>query len=409
MTSRRGSNAYKAKSRTKQEGAASLEQARRYRLVRSAGSIELMCPKEGEKKEASVDLSYLLAFPHLTEPFAQGIQEICKSKAFTYATCNAKGRELKTGFFAFLKEKSLNNISLAQLTTSHIEGFKNWLDRADKTGVAIYAVPSREHLMSHLRQVMQYLKQSDKWALQLASDLNIRPGMWAGQRGSGKPTPIIHAEDYRKIYQACKKTIIEVTGRVKAMRAALQANLHDPAALAAEPVERTALYKDGTSRNRYRDLGVLLATLHHRHPQQILTTEWLNALNDRPLASAVMQRRISNINACFYPSTKDLVPFVLMMAIHLDYNKATLMGSKVNDYCIFTGKFGRPEFSASASLIEEEETADSSEEKRHEKLFRGAPIKKRALYRPQERIVPAEDAPDNPAFLWQFLVEWTEW
>jgi hypothetical protein len=49
--------------------------------------------------------------------------------------------------------------------------------------------------MSHLRQVVKYLKQSDKWAPQLASDLNVRPGMWAGQKKRRKPAPIIPAED----------------------------------------------------------------------------------------------------------------------------------------------------------------------------------------------------------------------
>lgn len=411
MTSRRGSNAYKPKSRTKGESIASLDEARRYRLVRSTGCIKLMCPKEGEEKEGAVDLSYLLAFPHLTEPFAQAIWEICKSKAFACASCEVMGRELKNGFFVFLKEKSLTDIRLEQLTTYHIEGFKNWLDRTDKTEVAIYRVDTREHRMGHLRRVVQYLKQSDKWAPQLASDLNIRPRMWAGQQGSRRPTPIIHAEDYRKIYQACKKEIIEITGRVKAMRATLQANLCHPAALAPEPTEKTA-YGKGVfynSPNPYYDLGVLLATLHHRYPRQILTFEWLNALNDRLLASALKRRGISTITACFYPTARDLVPFVLMMAIHLDYNKATLMGSKVSDYRIFTRKFGRSEFAASASLIEDEDGADSTAEKEGEKQFRGAPVKKRARYRPQERILPAEDAPDNPAFLWQFLVEWTEW
>jgi hypothetical protein len=52
---------------------------------------------------------------------------------------------------------------------------------------------------------------------------------------------------------------------------------------------------------------------------------------------------------------------------------------------------------------------DSTEEKEGGKLFRGAPLKKRARYRPQEKILPVEDAPDNPAFLWQFLLEWTQW
>lgn len=411
MASRRGSNPYEGKWRVKREGSTSLDQARHYRLVRSAGSIKLMCPKDGEEKEAPVDLSYLLAFPNLTEPFVQAVQEDCKSKASAYATCLLIGRELKSGFFAFLEEKSLNNIRLEQLTTSHVEGFKNWLDRADKTEVAIYALSTREHQMSHLRKVVQYLKRSDKWAPQLASDLQVRPGMWAGQKGARKPTPIIHAEDYRKIYHACKKEIIEVTARVRAMRVALQANLSHPAALAPEPSEKTVYGKGvpGNLRNPYNDLGVLLATLHSRYPQQILIHEWLNASNDRTLALAVARRGISNITACFYPSARDLVPFVLMMAIHLDYNKATLMGSKVDDYHIFTGKFGRPEFAANASLIEEEDAADSTTEKEAKKLFRGAPVKKRARYRPQERILPVEDAPDNPAFLWKFLLEWTEW
>lgn len=408
MTSR-GSNAYQVKSHTKREGTASLDQARRYRLVRSAGSIELMCPKDGDKKEASVNLSYLLAFPHLTEPFAKAIQEICKGKASTYATCTQIGRAPKTGFFAFLEEKSLNNIRLDQLTTSHIEGFKNWLDRVDKTGVAVYAVGTREHQMSHLRQVVQYLKQSGKWAPQLASDLNVRPGMWPGQQAIQKRIPIIHAEDFGKIYRACEKEIVEITRRVRTMRTALQASVHHPLVLADEPTPKTAYCRTGKIRNRYSDLGVLLATLHRRHPQQILTSEWLNTLNDRTLAVAIKQRRIVNITTCFYPSARDLVPFVLMMAIHLEYNKATLMGSKVNDYRVITGKFGRPEFAANASFIEDRDAGDSEKEALGEKLFRGAPVKKRALYRTQERILPAEDAPDNPAFIWQFLVEWTEW
>jgi hypothetical protein len=411
MTSRRGSNAYKPKSRTTREGAPSLDQARRYRLVRSAGSIKLMCPKETEEKEDAVDLSYLLAFPHLTKPFAEAIWEICKRKDSAYATCSRKGTELNVGFFAFLEENSLNNLRLEQLTTSHIEGFKNWLDRADKTGLAIYALETREHRMGHLRHVVEYLKKSDKWAPQLVSELNIRPGMWAGQQGSSKPTPIIHAEDYRKIYQACKKEIIEITGRVEAMRAALQANLHHPALVAREVADSPANDKAPRKRlpNPYKDLGVLLATLNHRYPQKILSYEWLNALNDRSLLYAVQKRKMSNITACFYPSARELVPFVLMMAIHLDYNKATVMGSKVSDYRIFTGKLGRPEFAASASVIEEENTADSPEEQEAEKLFRAAPVKKRALYRPQERILPVENAFDNPAFLWRFLVEWTDW
>jgi len=411
MTSHRGSNAYKTKSRPKREGAASLDQARRYRLVRSADSIELRCPNDEDKSEGSIDLSYLLAFPHLTEPFAQAVQGICKRKASAYSTCFKKGNELNLGFFAFLEEKALNSIRLEQLTTSHIEAFKNWLDRADKTGVAIYALQTREHRMSHLRQVVEHLKQSDRWAPQLASDLSVRPGMWAGQQGGRKPTPIIHAEDYRKIYQACKKEIIEITGRVKAMRAALQANLHHSAALSPEPTEKT-VYGKGVARNLcnpYNDLGVLLATLHRRYPRQILTKEWLKTINDRSLAEAVARRGTSDISACFYPSVRDLVPVVLMMAIHLDYNKATLMGSKVNDYRIVTGKLARPEFAARASLIEEEHAAGSAEEKEGNKLFRGAPRKKRARYRPQERILPAEDAPDNPAFLWKFVVEWTSW
>jgi hypothetical protein len=410
MTSRRGSSPYEGKRRAKREGATSLDQARRYRLVRSAGSIKLMCPKEGVKK-ASVDLSYLLAFPHLTEPFAQAVEEICNSKAFTYASCDQMGRELKNGFFTFLKEKFLNNIRLEQLTTSHVEGFKNWLDRVDQTAVALYVLQTRQTRMGQLRKVVRYLKQSDKWAPQLALDLHIRPGMWTGQKGGQEPTPIIHAEDYRKIYQACKNEIIQITGRVKAMRAALQANLNHATAQAQDPAEKT-VYGNGKLckvPNPYDDLGVLLATLHRRYPRQILTLELLNALNDRSLASAVLYRRLANITTCFYPSARNLVPFVLMMAIHLDYNKTTLMGSKVNDYRIFTGKVGRPEFVASASLIEGDNAGDSTEEIVDERLFRGAPVKKRARYRLQERILPVEDAPDNPAFLWQFLVWWTEW
>jgi hypothetical protein len=134
--------------------------------------------------------------------------------------------------------------------------------------------------------------------------------MWAGQKGGHKPTPIIHGEHYRKIYHACKKEIIEITGRVNAMRAALHANLSHPTALAPEPTKRTAFAKGKPHTNPYKDLGVLLATLHHRYPKQILTSKWVDALSDRSLASAINKRGITNIAGCFYPSATDLVPIV---------------------------------------------------------------------------------------------------
>jgi hypothetical protein len=386
---------------------------RRARVERNDAKGELIIywPNDNAAGGISpINASYLLQFPELSEPFTYAFVAAGKKKNWAISTANRYVKSLREGFCAFLASANLSSIGVSDITTTLLNGFVRWLNRTKEDGTSMLAVTRREQLMTTLRKVLIDGLNKTAWATRLRPDLQIPANIWAGQTAvTTKMTPTIPHSDFRMIYQACLREITEIMADVYNMRQLMDATSAHPIVFATTKQERdaSALATYGKLGNRipnpYRDLGVCLAVLKHRYAEMLVDMLTIEE-GDASLAKAVAKfhggwKRVSR---CFHPSPRELMPFLLMMAIHLFYNLETLLASKVGDYRIKRGKIGREEFEASLAEVRDPSVEDAEEE-----VFEGQPEKKRARGKRQKQTMPATNDIDNPACIYRFLLEWT--
>jgi hypothetical protein len=101
----------------------------------------------------------------------------------------------------------------------------------------------------------------------------------------------------------------------------------------------------------------------------------------------------------FYPSSRDLVPFVVLLAVHTAYNPDTILGCTHDDISFEPG-VGAARVVVEPSLANVD--GDPAAERVKAKAFKGRARAK------QPRSFPVTADPDNPAELLAFLERWTD-
>jgi hypothetical protein len=397
--------------------------ARSYRVERKetylGPVLKLIVPhKPAPGGEKAIDISYLLEFPMLWEPFSDVIAHSARVAASVFVTVEGKCRNLKNGFIEYLRIAA-PNATLGDITTALIEDYIVWLRRTEN-GVAKYLKMSKQHFEMAATTILKDLQKSETWKEHLSPELNIRGNYWTGEPDDRKPVEIIPEEVYRDIYVACKKEITATMAKVRHQRSLMQSQLNNPLALQGDRFPAHAYHPSGKFDNRvwkdnpYKDLGLCLASLRHRTPGVILSITELVKMQDKMLLRVVEGTEffgsIPQLHYCFYPYARDIIPFVLMLAIHLDYNPEALLQCRLRDFVIRTNEVGSLELVASPSNInreEKEKAKEPTEPVPAELEILARARKGRSGFKAQPQIRPATDDPDNPASIVKFLHEWT--
>lgn len=379
--------------------------------------IEDETSQSGERR---LDLSALLSFPNLWKPFSGAILQKATTDKLSISSMSSRCDGLKN-FLEYLRSINAYSYSIGEVTTTVIEGYILWLDRPNQDGTALYSTKTKVGYFSVLRVLIANLQASNTWSNALAPDLHLRSRIWSRGPENKTIAPVILDSNYSASYKACKKEIVATMERVLHLRSIMEANMSHPVALLPDAPRSENLYYPGSGRpirevwanNPYKDLGLLLATLRHRNPDLIIRTRMLYSLKDEFLVDAARSNKVhggvSAYEQCFYPSPRDLIPFVVMMAIHLDYNPDTLLKSKISDYRIQRNEYDKPEFVAPIVNDNEDDISVLKSLLHEEADFKAFARKGRAKNKRQEQIRPATNDPDNPASIWQFIIEWTKY
>jgi hypothetical protein len=399
--------------------------ARSYRVERcenlSGTTLQLVVPlKDAKGGEKPIDISYLLHFPLLWEPFSDALANSARVASSQFVTVEGKCRNLKNGFIAYLRFAA-PHASLSDITTARLEDFIVWLRRTEN-GVAKYKKMSKQHFEMAATSTLKDLQKSDRWKAYLSPELNIRGNYWAGEPDDRDQVEIIPDEVYRDVYIACKNEIAATMAKVRHQRALMEAQLDNPISVQGDVYPSHAYHASGGFKakvwaaNPYKDLGLCLAALRHRTPGVILSITELWKMQDKMLLRVVEATQpfgsIPQLHYCFYPYARDLVPFVLMLAIHLDYNPETLLQCILRDFVIRTNEVGSLELVASPANInrnEKEKARELTEHKPGELEILARAKKGRSGFNAQPQVRPATDDPDNPASIVKFLIEWTSY
>lgn len=372
-------------------------------------SIFIYWPNSNEKDGISrINASRLQRFPALGKVFAEALFISARARGWGTPTLVKNIDSISRSFYAFLEAEEVTQLHAGSLNNVLANKYIRWLNRMDQ-GKSLLTVSTRELEFGCFRSLIAGLKKSSA-ATYCSADFELPSNVWAGQSSvSVKKTSTIPDEDFRKLYQACLKEIREISDEVRIMRKMMSEAQNHPIVQAASRNEREALSQEmyglkfGKIPNPYQELGVALAALKKRYPTTLVSLEILEADDGDPSLPKAISRfhgGWGKVTRCFYPKARDLMPFLIMLAIHLHYNLETLLASKLNDFSIRTNEIGRREFVASIEAIDPDKFNDAH--------IISDPRKGRATGARQTQVRPVDSSLDNPATIFLFLLEWCE-
>lgn len=316
----------------------------------------------------TLDASYLLRTPHLAEAMSTAFLK--RFATHTRKTRISSNKWLRLGFFEFLKHENKEDLSLDKLHSGLIHDYIRWLNRVDpNSGKAVWEEGTRSSYYKILGVMIEALTRIPKWRKQIPADFSVPTHQWPGRSRNHTPTPIVQDEDFALLYRACLTEMSQV-------REAITADL--------ELLRRSVLEvpKNPTTSRDYAHRGVALAAMDEifahtvpSYPQLLETHSYLLTAIKNHFGTVLKLRSV------LAPSPRDLVPFVLMLAIHTRLNPEALLGSNQEDF--------------------------GTEDRLGERRFRSRVNKGRAR-RKQMPSSPVEAAYDNPHSIIEFLNAWTK-
>jgi len=331
---------------------------------------------------ASIPLHFLSDLKYLERPCAEAFVATCGVKTkFNTATSNAD--TLRHGLISFLKMSGCKNIDLHEIDTALMHRYVNWLNGSGNNAPSV-AESTRAIWFTYAVRILEWIKRSKAWSASISSDLSFLRNPWPGSKKGRKSKEVIPDDLASRIREACR---LEVEHTMLAFyntrdcMDALKPTLADIADL-----KRGALSKlDIDSVLTYLDIaseGGLIPTQHS--PQ-------------KKIASMLAIHKLAvnrDIASRFYPTTRSLVPFVLLNAFGLGLNADTIRDSLVENFRI-------DDILANVMNFECETEAPTVKPEFSVAAFKGR------SKRLQRVTIPVDDTSDNPAYLFRFLVEWT--
>lgn len=370
-------------------------------------------------KQFSVDLSYLLAAPHLAIPFGESYLNELVADTDDVSTLYAMSKRLRNGFFAYLRDAGLRELQLSEIDSAVSNGFIRWLNQkasanasakagknvSAKTGKrtgkeegkeARWAETTRLIFYKAFVRALTWISSAAAWAASVKEGLVLKSNPWPGASTRSNSKRVINADLMTRIRLACMSevkeykdkfeetlSIITSTGELKSLGDLDQVELLDM------PLEDVLCY---VAREVERNHTLRICDLPEK------------------LAAAIERKGlvlIEDIAPRFYPTARALVPVVLLMAIALSYNADTTRKATLDDfhYSDTLGRFLVHRNSGSDGDGPGSASNDSKDEAIDE--FVASAKKGRSRRKTQKVFIPVDDGIDNPAVLYEFTKSWT--
>lgn len=333
--------------------------------------------------EQALDLSFLLDFKYLAEPFAQAF--VTGGRKLKPISRQVRVVDLRTGFIKYLQAHKHESIALRDISSKLLKDYLRWCNRTE-SGKAVWSKGTRKNKYRAITRILRILRVMPAWAGELPADLRIP--IMADPKKEYKPTEILDRDSWEAVVLAC---VAEVEGAIKHYQEGQRLLIEGREQLQQLgwelPDFDDAMFKEfSVSTNKV----LLLAVLEKLYPSGTIPGHSVLTETSPYLAWVLYKSNYHHgegaeyakqIHSYFYPSTfRQLVPFLILMTMYFAYNPTTIKEIKRSDF----------------------EYSDVLGTKRLK--VRG--FKGRAGRR-QIRSYPVSDSPENPAVIFEFLKEWT--
>jgi hypothetical protein len=310
------SNVVQARKRMAREDApASLSQNRIERGISPTGkpTLKAIFPRQGGREPQHLNLSFLLTFPNLQQMFAEAF--LSWGASFAPKTRIENAASLKRYFFAYLTSAWSTELRPEDINDEVLIGFKDRLLNQLGAHFKPLHPTTVSAALSDLRTVLTSLN-TGAWASAANRIAELIPAGPVGADRKATPTQVLGMTHLLSIMEAAESEVLAVERR-----------LAEAAQLLAEGRMRLNAQARITNNNRsdYSDFATCLAALAEAYPNII---PGMNVLKENypSIANAVRNlHRLEKVESYLYPSSRDLVPFVLLLAVATVFNPETLL------------------------------------------------------------------------------------
>lgn len=256
-----------------------------------------------------VDLSFMLKFPRLAQPFGEGYRIWAVS--VSDRTRHAAACELRRMFFCFLSEQCRQDVELASLDRALFVTYVGWLNRPHATRLGgPFAHGTRKGGLSHLRSVLAALTTIPRWAQDAARALSFVPeNPWPGGCRKATPRVRLSRDHLADIIRAAEAEIRSIQTRFRERQDLIE-------------IGRRELQSEHPN---YRDLTVCLAALDSKFDGVMPGLSGLDAVDHRLALAVQCVHTLRTVTSYFYAGSRDLIPFVILVSVATAFNPETVL------------------------------------------------------------------------------------
>lgn len=255
------------------------------------------------------DASHWLVEPEIVGAILWGLKAWSAGQQSN--TTHTRTRELDMGFWRYLAQVNPQGaLGLQQLDTRWISAFVKWLDRKDEAGIPVWEPATKTGRLTALRVVLKKLMSSEEWKRRLAPDLQIPSITWKGVGRRANPREVLDDATVARLVIACRDEVMRSSALLHSAWAEMEAS------------------KDhADSDDLPSSAAAWRAMFVKRYPDSVPHDAWL-LLHDVQLRSAPKRLGTSfaDLRRPVMPRARDLVPFVLLLALPTSFNPDSLRG-----------------------------------------------------------------------------------
>jgi integrase len=264
------------------------------------------------------DLSFLHEFRALMTPFASGF--LAWGISASPRTRQVRKETIRRFWFGYLANKKFYHLTLDDIDEQILAEFSAWL----------YGPISKSSGGKHIGKPLG--KKTIANALGALRSITFHaPGgrfiserVHAGPRGATRdqtPIEVLNFADLIAIWSAVEKDILTIAARWKKGRELLAKGWEGLAA--GQSLVETIGYNKKAPFRSYENLALCLAMLDTLYPGLLPNKKSLQVRNDLLGRTVVNGFGIGHVSGYFYPSNRDLVPFVLYIGLATVFNTET--------------------------------------------------------------------------------------
>ncbi|ELX10181.1 hypothetical protein Jab_2c22680 [Janthinobacterium sp. HH01] len=266
-----------------------------------------------------LDLSFLLGFPNLQPMFTDAL--LRWGANVKPRTRSEAAADLRRYFFSYLGTSWSNMLSPEDIDDEILMGFKEFLlNRSGSRGKALKAT-SVGSALSNVRSVLVILT-TGKWTSEANRISELVPPAPTGADKKSEPTEVLGLAHLLKILEAAEHEVLAIEHRFangQMLLAEGHKRLQDPDRITND------------TRADYKDFATCLAAFDMAYPGVSPRLDVIEKAHPK-LGGAVRQTHgLGTLDSYLHPSSRDLVPFVLLLAVVTVFNPETVLNLNWRD------------------------------------------------------------------------------